>query len=210
MVKELFGGSKSKKTSNSSSGFGSLPSDLQDQYRTLLDKGEQLINNPDEFFAPISQTADEALAGLMAQPENFQDNISNYLNPYRDMITSDINMNFEDQFNALSQQADVAGAFGGSRYDKGLYDVERARSDAVARAGADQYGQAANLSQQGIQNLLSLGQLERGIDYGQKQALPSALSSFGNLISPLLNSRTDSSYSTSDSYSGMLDGILPG
>lgn len=190
----LFGGSKQEVSNQQTSGFRALPADIQKQYRGLLDLGEQLTLNPEQYYAPMDLTSGEQLAGQMIQPDQFQANIEQYLNPYRDIVAEDITRQFGGEFDALSQQADVAGAFGGSRYREGLADVERARADAIARATADQYGQAAGLSQQGIQNLLGFGQLERGVDLQQRQALPAALGQYSSMLSPLLGGSTGTGY----------------
>jgi hypothetical protein len=78
--------------------------------------------------------------------------------------------------------------------------------DAIASAQSDQYNQAYNQYQQGIGNLLGFGGLERGIDLGdlgQSMALPTALSSYSNLINPLLGSTTSTGYSMSDEENGI-------
>ena len=193
MVSDIFGGGD-KPTQTTQSGFSALPSDLQGKFRTVADIGEQLLYSPEEYFAPMGITSEEEMARYMINPENIGSSISNYLNPFQDIVYSDINRAFEDPYSALQMQADEAGAFGSSKYREGMGDVERARLDAMARASADQYNNAFNQMQTGIGNLLGFGGLERGIDLATRGALPTALSSYGNLINPLLSGSQGNTY----------------
>jgi hypothetical protein len=203
MTKTLFGGSESKSTKSSSGGYGALPADLQANFDLIAQEGQQLLQDPGQYFAPMGLTSEEQMAQMMMDPSNIEASISQYLNPFRDIITQDINTAYGDEYSALKQQADEAGAFGGSRYRGGQSDLERARLDAIASAQSDQYNQAYNQYQQGIGNLMGFGGLERGIDLGQSMALPTALSSYSNLINPLLGSTTSTGYSMSDEENGI-------
>jgi hypothetical protein len=176
--------------SQSSSGYGALPSDLQKYFTDLAGQGSDVVEGASQYFSPMGLTPEEQMAQSMMDPSNIEASISQYLNPFRDIITQDINTAYGDEYSALKQQADEAGAFGGSRYRGGQSDLERARLDAIASAQSDQYNQAYNQYQQGIGNLLGFGGLERGVDMSQQMALPTALGFQGSLINPLLGNTT--------------------
>lgn len=207
MTKKLFGGGSSKSENKSGSGFGALPTDLQERFRSIADTGAGLIESPEQYFAPMGLTDYEQTAGGMVTPEGFQAGVANYLNPFRQMITQDINRAFEDPYSALKSRANEAGAFGSSRYRSGEADLERARLDAIAAAQGGQFNQAAGQFQQGIQNLLGFGGLERGVDFAQRQALPSALGAYSSLINPLLGASFGTSYSKASDEKGIIPGI---
>ncbi|QDP62941.1 MAG: hypothetical protein Unbinned5081contig1002_46 [Prokaryotic dsDNA virus sp.] len=207
MTKTLFGGSKNVSQSTNASGFRALPSDLQSYFRDIAQSGEVLIEDPSQYFSPIGLTSEEQLAASMVGPEGFQAGVSQYLNPFREYITEDINRAFEDPSSMLKAQADEAGAFGGSRYRKGQSDLEEARLRAIAASQGEQFNQAANQYQQGISNLLGIGSLERGVDLAQRQALPAALSSYMDILAPLLSSSTGSNYGKSFTEGGFVPAI---
>jgi hypothetical protein len=206
-MKNLFGGSKNTSQSTNASGFGALPSNLQAYFRNIAQSGEQLIEDPSQFFSPVGLTEEEQLAASMAGPEGFQAGVSQYLNPFREYITEDINRAFEDPSSMLKAQADEAGAFGGSRYRKGQSDLEEARLRAIAASQGEQFNQAANQYQQGIANLLGIGSLERGVDLAQRQALPTALSSYMDILAPLLSGSTGGTTSTGTTSGGIIPGL---
>lgn len=218
MTSSLFGGGKSKSTSQNLSGYSALPTELQNRFRDIARMGGDIAESPSQYFAPMGLTSEEQMAGQMILPENIQSGISQYLNPFRSIISEDINKQFEVPVSALKQRATEAGAFGDSRYRSGQADIERARLDAIARASSDQYNQAANQYQQGISNLLGFGGLRRGLDLSQRQAMPSAVSYYADLINPLLSSGQGSTYNrgASDtlgqlgSFAGGIGGLMAG
>lgn len=207
MTKKLFGGSSSKQQSNNVSGYGALPAELQNYFKGLASQGSDVVSNASQYFAPIGMTDFENTAGEMILPENFGAGIANYLNPFRDIITQDVNKAFEGGFGALKQRADEAGAFGGSRYRSGQSDLERSRLDAIIAGLSGQFNNAANQMQQGIGNLLGFGGLQRGVDFAQRQALPNAMSFYSNLINPLLGGGFGSSYGKSSTELGIIPGL---
>lgn len=207
MTKKLFGGSSSKSGSSNTSGFGALPADMQARFRDLAEAGGAFIDNPSQYFAPMGLTEEEQLAGGMLSPDQFQQGVSQYLNPFRDFITQDINRAFEDPASLIRQRASEAGAFGGSRQRDAATDLERARLDAIAGAQGGQFNQAANQFQQGLSNLFGFGGLKRGIDLGQRQALPTALSAYSSLLNPLLGGSQSSSFGKSSTEKGIVPGV---
>lgn len=196
-MKKLFGGGGGGQVQNNVSGYGALPPELQNYFKDIAAKGSDVMSNASQYFAPQGINSYEQTAADMMLPENFQAGISQYLNPFRDIITQDVNKAYEGEFGALKQRADEAGAFGGSRYREGQGDLERSRLDSIIAGLAGQFNNAAGQYQQGIGNLLGFGGLERGVDLAQRQATPQALSYYSDLISPLLSGSSGSSYGSS-------------
>lgn len=207
MSQKLFGGSKSVNQSNNVSGYGALPAELQNYFKDIAAQGSDVVSNAAQYFAPQGINSYEDIAGQMILPENFQAGIANYLNPFRDIITQDINKAYEGEFGALKQRADEAGAFGGSRYRQGQSDLERSRLDSIIAGLAGQFNNAVGQYQQGIGNLLGFGGLQRSIDLAQRQALPTALGFYSDLINPLLSGSSGGSYGKSMSYQPALQGL---
>ena len=207
-MKEIFGGSESKQESAQSGGFGALPSDLQARFSQLGAKAGDVLNDPSQFFAPMGLTGDELGAGELIRsqldPAAFRSSIEQYMNPFRDIITQDINKQFEAPQGALSSRISEAGAFGGSRARGAESDLERSRLDAILGALSGQYNTAIGQRRQGIQDLLGFGGLERGIDLSQRSALPQALSSISGALSPLLSSKEATSMGKSETYKGIV------
>lgn len=204
MVKQLFGGSEARDSSNS--GYGALPPSIQQDIRSVSGVGRQLVQNADQFFRPMGFTSEELMAQRMINPENLAQTVGAYLNPYRDIITQDINKQFEAPQSALASRAAEAGAFGGSRMRGSQADLERSRFDSIANAMSGQWNNAFGQAQQGIQNLLGFGGFERGLDLAQRGALAQAfnVASGGQGLGFLPG--TSQSQGREDSYDGMFDG----
>ena len=214
-MKKIFGGSESQQQSSNLTGYGALPGFAQTGYRDLLAAAQPLINDPSQFFAPqgINERETQALDLIQSyqDPQKFQANIETFLNPYRGIISQDINEQFRAPQSALASRASEAGAFGGSRMRQGQADLEGERLNALTRALSGQYNTALGQVQQTIGNLLGFGGLERGVDLAQRQALPQGLSTFSNLISPLLRSGEGTSSGTSEDFGkGIFGSLFPG
>jgi len=174
-------------------GFG----DLQDRafeladagiggYQPFLDAGQSAITGGLGRVTgaePMLQGAARRVTG---------DEVSQYMNPFQEAIQAEINRGFDksqaEQGLRAVQSGGGAAAFG-SRGDLLRGEIERGRSDALARAAADNYMNAAGMAerqlerergiadQMGImglrqaqlgQNLASLGQL--GTAMGREEA----------------------------------------
>lgn len=210
ITKTLFGGSDSKQSSKDSRGFIALPSDLQDKYRDLLSRTQDVFGSPEQYFGIQGLSPEELTAQGMINPATFGQNIQTYLNPYQDIITQDINKQFEAPQSAVSSMASEAGAFGGSRHRGAQADLERARLDAITRANADQYNTAFGQMQTGIGNLLGFGNLQRTIDLQTRQALPRALTFGSSIFAPTLATGEGSSSGSSSSQGGIIPGLFGG
>lgn len=216
IVGGLFGKTPKQQPSQNVQGFSALPYDIQDQYRDLLTRATDFSQNT-AAFTPIDLTSGELTAQQLINqgldPTSIQQGVSSFLNPYRDIITQDINRQFEAPAAALSGQATEAGAFGGSRYRRGQYDLERARTDALSSATANQYNNAMNQflgqRQQGIGNLLGFGGLERSLQQQQAQAPAQAINFASGTFAPLLGAGRSTGEHTQAGTPGLL-GTLGG
>ena len=212
MGKSLFG---SGGKSSSVSGFRNLTLNQKKQYEDLLGQTMGVVGSPEQYFSPMGLTQGENIVGgaLMSpftDPQAYTQNIEAFLNPYRDIVTSDINRQFEGAQGALASQISEAGAFGGSRARQAEGDLERARLDAISNALSGQYNTAQNQYMQGLQGLLGFGGLERGLDLQQRQALPQALEFGSSMFSPLLGGSSSKSVGPSEGIAGSLGGGLMG
>ena len=192
--------------SQSTGGFGALPSDIQEKYRGLLGNVGTVLGNPSEYFAPMGITGGERqaedLINLYKDPEAYRSQIETYLSPYRDIITDDINKSFEDPYSALKSRASEAGAFGDTRYRGGEADLDEGRLRAIAAATQSQYNTAQGQMQQSIGNLLGFGGLERSVDLQQRSALPQAINMAGGIYSPLLSAQNQTGGTSAWTESG--------
>lgn len=201
------GGGKSSSTQSSVSGFQALPGDIQNQYRGLLDQALNFSSQP-ELFQPIGLTPQELQVQSLIDPANFGQSVSNYMNPFRDFITNDINTAFGDEYSLGAQLANEAGAFGSTRYRDLQTDIERQRLDAIGSASANQFNTAANQLQTGIGNLADFGALQRAIDLAQKQAPLQALGFGLGAYQPLLGgSQSVSQQTQKGGSSGLFGGL---
>lgn len=219
MVKKLFGGSSSSSgsTQSSQSGFPALPGFAQEDYEEIARLTRQVLGDPEQYFAPMDLTDQELQArGIIdnyLDPDTIRSGFETFMNPYRDIVFEDIDRMFEQgPLARFTADADEANAFGSSRFDRGLYDLGRAKADATRLASADQFntamGQYLGTRQQGLSNLLGFGSLERNIDLAQRMSLPQALGLGVDIYSPLLSSST--STGTSFGTSNREGGIMPG
>ncbi len=206
-MKKLFGKPAQEKPSQQVSGYGALPEWAKNKFQDLANAADPLLQNAEQYFSPMGLTPGELQAQGMIDPAMFGQNIQQYLNPYRDIVISDINKQFEAPQGALSAQISEAGAFGGTRARGAQGDLERARLDAIASAMGGQYNTAANQMQQGISNLLGFGGLQRGVDLAQRQALPQALSAYSSLINPLLGGSSGTGTYTKNGTDGLVSDV---
>jgi len=193
-------------------GSPQLPEHIQKLYDTATSYGQQFLDDPSQYFSPMGLTSDELMAqGLIQSPftdtNAYRQNIETFLSPYRDIITQDINQQFEAPQSALASRASEAGAFGGSRHREGEADLENARLDAISSAMQNQYNMAQNQYQQGIGNLLNFGGLERSVDLQQRMAPVSAYQTYTTGTSPFIRASTYSPATTSGGGGGLLGSL---
>lgn len=144
-------------------GFGNL----QDQALSLAESG---IGS----YAPFIDDASAAMASGLTRVQGAAraptgEEISQYMNPFQDAIRAEINREFDRQqaeggLRAV-QQAGGAAAFG-SRGDLLRGEIERGRSDALARAAAENYMNAAGMAERQLQRESDIGAREATLGQG--------------------------------------------
>jgi hypothetical protein len=207
ITKTLFGGSDSSNSSQNQSGYGALPSELQQYFKNVASQGQGVVDNASEYFAPMGINADEMQARSLIDPSQISSNIENYLNPFSSYAVDGINDAFSGQFGALKSQADEAGAFGSSKYRGGMEGLEEARLGAIGSLLGSQYNTGFNQMLNNASNLMNFGGLQRSIDFSQRQALPSALNFQSGLINPLLGSSQGTTQGKTSQRRGLTQGI---
>jgi len=190
MVSKLF--SSAPKTEI---GAPTLPPHLASIAANLKKGAKPFLKDPNQFFRPMDitggeQLAQQAIMSPFEDPQAYRQQIETFLSPYRDIISQDINRQFQGPQGALAAQASEAGAFGGSRHRGAQSDLERARLDALTSALQGQYNVAQGQMQQGIGNLLGFGGFQRGLDLQQRQAPVAGLQAYQGAVSPLFNAPT--------------------
>lgn len=144
-------------------GFGNL----QDQALSLAESG---IGS----YAPFIDDASAAMTSGLTRVQGAAraptgEEISQYMNPFQDAIRAEINREFDRQqaeggLRAV-QQAGGAAAFG-SRGDLLRGEIERGRSDALARAAAENYMNAAGMAERQLQRESDIGAREATLGQG--------------------------------------------
>jgi len=84
--------------------------------------------------------------------------IAGYMNPYQQAITDEINRSYDLQANTSSGQAVGQGAYGGSRQEIALQEINRNRASAIAEAQATNFLNAQNMATAEQQRQLTAGQ----------------------------------------------------
>lgn len=207
MVSKIFGSKGSV-----SVGAPQLPAFIQDIYDVAKPYAQKFLDNPEQYFAPSGLSEQEQMVGgLLANP--FTDpaaygrSLNAFMSPYRDIITQDINKQFEAPQSALSARASEAGAFGSSRHRGAQSDLERARLDAIANAMQGQYNTAQGQYTSGLSNLLNFGGMQRELDLQRRQAPVSAFETYMGGLTPLLSSQTYNPVTVNKGSSGLLGGL---
>jgi len=86
------------------------------------------------------------------------DMISNYMNPYQQAVSDEINRGFDRQLAGSAAGAVGAGAFGGSRGEIAASEIDRNRVAALAQAQAQNFMQAQGAAERGLGRQTQLGQ----------------------------------------------------
>lgn len=88
-----------------------------------------------------------AYNALQQGTQGIADLIPDYMNPYRDALSAEINRNFDVQQAQLAGNQMGSGAFGGSRAALQQSELGRNRASALAKMEADAYANAVNAAQ---------------------------------------------------------------
>jgi len=86
------------------------------------------------------------------------DMISNYMNPYQQAVSDEINRAYDMQLQGTRAGAVGQGAFGGSRSQIASSEIDRNRASALAQAQAQNFMQAQQAAERGLGRQTQLGQ----------------------------------------------------
>jgi hypothetical protein len=86
------------------------------------------------------------------------DMISNYMNPYQQAVSDEINRAYDMQLQGTRAGAVGQGAFGGSRGEIAASEIDRNRASALAQAQAQNFMQAQAAAERGLGRQTQLGQ----------------------------------------------------
>jgi len=86
------------------------------------------------------------------------DMISNYMNPYQQAVSDEINRAYDMQLQGTRAGAVGQGAFGGSRSQIASSEIDRNRASALAQAQAQNFIQAQQAAERGLGRQTQLGQ----------------------------------------------------
>lgn len=209
----LFGGSKS----TSSSGFGALPQVAQNAFTNSTTQASNLLlgQNGQQLFTPLPQTAAETQAYGLAQQPTTQAGVTgltnNYLNPFTNFLTDNINQQAAGNWSAYKSAMSDSGQIGSNREFLNAGAADQARLSAIGTTLANSYqgsqNTALNQNQQNINNLLGQGQQERGLAMQTSQAPLSALQALVQLLQGYPSTQTQ----TSKNYgNGLIGNIASG
>lgn len=224
-MKSLFGGSESKNTQSSSSGYSTIPTALRSGFDQLGQAVSQYTNPNDAAniarFTPLAETGDETAGynairgGFTPTSESLGTDLSMLMNPFNDYVIGGINNQAQGDYSILKQALDQAGQFGSNRQMLGANDIELQRQNQIGSLLQGQYNQALgqvfnNLvpqRQQDAMNLLGIGDRQRGLDYQTKQAPINALQAGTGMIAPFTGA-TSTGYGRTDNYGeGMISSL---
>ena len=190
----MFGGGEP-----TTSGFQTLPKEIQDAFKQYAEKTSSLLPTAGSAFTPMGATADEDNAfsairgGFAPTQSSIGSDIGMQMNPFNDSVINDINRQAGGEFSVLKGVLDEGGAFGSNREMLGANDIDLSRLNQIGRFKQDQYNSALNNAMttmpkaraQDAQNLLSIGDRERGLDSAIRQGDINGLLALGKSMSVL-------------------------
>lgn len=207
----LFGGSSQK--SSNQAGFNALPKVAQNAYTNSTQQASDMLLAPNgqSLFTPLPQTAQETQAHNLAQLPTTQQGVtdltSQYLNPFTQYLTDNINQQAQGQYSAYKSALSNSGQMGSNREFLNAGLADQGRLNAIGTTLANNYNTsqqtALGQNQQNINNLLSQGSQERNLATQKTQAPLSALQALVQLLQgyPATSQGNSSGSST--------NGILP-
>lgn len=99
----------------------------------------------------------QALMGQGAQGFTAEQ-LAGYMNPFQQAVSDEINRSYDISLNNAAGQAVGQGAFGGSRGEVALQEINRNRATALAQAQAANFGQASQQAAAERQRQIAAGQ----------------------------------------------------
>lgn len=211
VVKGITGGSSSKSSSSSKSGFSALPSQLR---KPFINMGLSLAEYTDprnagvvDRFTPMDITGQEQQAlGMMGLTgDALTQSIQGYQSPYNDIVIGEMNRQAAGDANLLRSGMSDVGGLGSNREFLGMNDIDLARQGMIGQFLNQGYNQAVGMRQQDIQNLMGAGEFQRNLGMQQQLAPIQALQAGTGMMSPFLSGSSSNSSSKSSSYNGIGD-----
>lgn len=224
ITKSLFGGSDSSASQQSTSGFGLLPPEIQNAYKTYGTAVNAQIPNATSAYTPLPQTAGETQAydainkGFAPTQQSLNSDLSMLTNPFNSSVIDQLNRQAGSQFSILKQNMDQAGQFGSNRQQLGANDIENSRQSNIGSLLQNQYNTALgqifnNLipeRQQDAQAQLAAGANQRQLAGQESQAPIIGLQQIGAALGILPSSGGSQSTgsSQSDTSKGLFGGLF--
>lgn len=180
----LFGGSQSSSDQQATSGWGLLPPEIQNTYKSFSNAIGSQIPNATNAYTPTPLSTgeqgaiDKLTAGFAPTQQSLNSDVSMLMNPFNNSVINQLNQQANGQYSVLKQALNQAGQFGSNRQILGANDIENTRQNNIGSLLQNQYNTAIgqifnNLipqRQQDAGNALTAGTYARGIQDQTKQA----------------------------------------
>ncbi len=184
------------------SAYDSMPQWLKDQYEQQY--GPEILeyfknqSSPEQLVAPFHRFQENALQQQGQGIQGIQKDLGQYMNPYQQFVTDQINTNYNTNANNLKGLQNQIGHGSNARLRQlnsssqtlAQGQNEEARQRALAEANYNNYNQALSLRRQTLSDMLSAG----GAYQQQQQNLQNApfnrLSQYGQLLGAVPGGQT--------------------
>ncbi len=211
----LFGGSDSSSGSQSTSGFGLLPQQIQQPYKSFGTAVNNQIPNATNAYTPIGQTTGETQAynsinqGFTPNPQQLQSDIAMQQNPYNSSVLNQIQQQAYGQNSVLNSALTNAGQYGSNRQILGANDIANTQANTIGSILGGQYNTELQnalttlpaLRNTDASNQLAAGANQRQLALQQSSAPITGLQQSGTALGVLPSSGGSQSTSTSQSQS---------
>ena len=223
-MKDIFGGSDSKSSSSSQSGWALLPKEIQDAFTQFATTASNTLNpdgNPNSSMMKLpdlSPGAQGALNSIQNQdfkvtPDSFGKNMKMLEDPYKESVINRIQRTATGDSSAVSSYFDKAGSFGSNRSMLANSDVAQSAADQVGSFLSGEWNSNKNdalttIPQNGAQSAAGAvqgGQTAQQMQLANQQAPVTALQKLSTLLGilPTSGGSTSSGNSTSRTSEGL-------
>lgn len=212
----LFGGSS--KTTIPATGYYALPGDLQEQYKNFYSAIPGATSSANFTLPDFNQDQQSAFSMVRGAANPTASSISQllsaYMNPYNDSVISEINRQGQGQNSLLQRALNQAGQLGSNRGLLSANDIDLTRQNLIGSFLQSQFNNALQTGlgqqQQGIQNLLGIGNQQQQQQYTNQLAPYQGLQAQQGLLQPTVNYIGGSTPQQTIKTGGGLGGILGG
>lgn len=202
IVQSIFGGSNQQSQSSSQSGFGQLPSQIQDAFTNLATQGTNLLapsgGSPSSslFTLPsLNSSSNNALSSIQNQdyaitPQSIQSDINEQMNPYNSSVIGQIQNAQNGNLSQLNQYLTSAGQFGSNRGMLGANDISMQQGNQIGSFLNGEYNTALNNAlttipqnqAQSAAGSVQAGQLQQSQALQNQEAPVSALAALSQIF----------------------------